>query len=230
MSIFANVAPITSVQADTIRTGKYTLDSNIYDAVIKMAFMEDSNSSRARGVKLDLAVNVDGKTRNHTETIWIAGRDGKFAKPDGSPTYGMEQFDTLTKLTVGTGVELLEVTVCKIEVKKGEALQDREVFRSLVGQKVKIGLKETRKNRQVKVNDKWVDSADESLSNNVDKFFDTEGLTLSERISGKDNGFIETWKEAFAGKLDDRYKTISGSVAGVAGAAPATGVSSGSLI
>ena len=229
MSIFANVAPITSVQADTIRTGKYTLDSNIYDAVIKMAFMEDSKSSKARGVKLEFAVNVDGKTRKHFETIWIAGRDGMFSKPDGSPTYGMEQFDTLAKLTIGTGVQTLEATVSKIEIKKGEALQDREVFRALINQKVKIGLKETRKNKQVKVNEKWVDSADESLSNNVDKFFDTEGLTLAERGAGTPAVFIETWKENFAGKVDDRFKAVSGVQAG-SPASMGAGVSSGSLI
>lgn len=234
MSIFANVAPITSVQADTIRTGKFTLDSNVYPAVIKMAFMEDSKSSQARGVKFEFAINVEGKTRKHYETIWIAGKDGKFTKPDGKPTFGMEQLDNIAKLTLGTGVQDLETTTLQIEVKKGEALQPREVFRALCGQKVMIGLKEINKNKQAKVNqggkEVWVDVNEARLENSVDKYFNADGKTLAEIAAGTPAVFIETWKENFAGKLDDRFKPVAGAPMGAPAGVQGAGVASGSLI
>lgn len=235
MALFANAQAITTTDADVIRSNKFTLDAGVYQAVIKMAYKDSSASSAAECVKLDLAVVVDGKVRNYSEAIWVVGRDGSVFKQDAKtgkmvPTYGFKQLDVLSKLTLGKGAEQLSAETLKVEIKKGEAPQDREVIRELIGAKLMVGILEKRGNKQVKsATGAWVNGPEERLENNIDKFFDEDGKTIVEKENNSAPVFIDTWKAEFSGKLIDQFKPVAGNAVGGV-PANAGKVSGGSLI
>lgn len=87
-----------------------------------------------------------------------------------------------------------------------------------------VAIQKVRKNKNAKVDGKYVATNEEQFSNEIEKFFNEDGLTATEFAAKTPitNKFLDQWTAKYAGKLKDQYKAVANApVAGVPGR-PAT--------
>ena len=208
-------ASINAVEEDS--TGpSYIIDSGVYDAVIDMAYIMKSQSSKALGLNLKL------KTREGTmitERIWFTNKNGQtYYTREGQNIAlpGFAQLNALSNLVAGKNfldladqVQEKQVMIYNRDQGK-EVATPSEVVVPLIGRKVKIGV--IRAYEDIgDANNGYAPSGYSREVNSVDKFFDAEkGRTHGELVESKDAAFIEKWKAKNAGITRDRTENKIG--------------------
>ena len=200
---------------DPIATG-------VYPMVIKLAYFTES---RGGATALNLVFkNADGTGPEVKQTMYVTSGTAKGKKnyyidkktgakhtlPD------MAKADGLHKLLADA--PLADVDVEKKIIKlwnfdeKGEVNTEVNMAMSLLDKSLLVGIVKKRQNKRVQ-NDAgdWVDGPEPMELNEIDKFFDTEGRTLTERDAGEDAVFIKDWKERFpTTHVHDTFKELPG--------------------
>ena len=219
MSLLSNVKSDASVSSavEEDSTGPvYVVDSGVYDCVIDMAYVMQSQSSKALGINLKL------KTREGTmitERIWFTNKSGQtFYTRDGQnvPLPGFAQMNSLCNLVVGKNfldlqddIETKQVMIYNREERK-EVGTDSEVVVPLVGRKIKAGI--LREYQDVgDANNNWKPTGYSRDVNTVDKFFDFDSSqTQGEKIENKPASYIEKWIARNEGVTRDKTENKVG--------------------
>lgn len=226
MSLFAAIQN-SNVQTkeEDVLGGSRTVPSNVYPAGIKLAYL-DKSAKGAICVVFDFALMVNGKERNHKETIYISNAAGSFTYKDkktgeDKPMPGFVTVDSICKAV--TGKSITQMTTEKKLVKiydytqKAEVPQEKEVLMDLVRGKLELGIQELTVDKTVKSDTGEYVPTDETRDiNELSKVFTEDGLTLVEKDAGKtETKFKEAWIAQYADKKINKAKgAASGAKAG----------------
>ena len=228
MSLFASIqnANIQTKEEDVLG-GSRTVPSNVYPAGIKLAYL-DAAASGAICVVFDFAMLVNGKERNHKETIYISNKNKEFTYKDkqsgeNKPLPGFVTVDSICKAVTGKSITELSTEKKTIKVydydQKAEVPQEKEVLMDLIRGKLELGIIETIVDKNVKTDNGYVPSGETREQNELSKVFNEDGLTQLEKESGATEAkFKAAWVEQYAGKKINKSK-------GAAAGAKAGGVS-----
>ena len=226
MSLFAAIQN-SNVQTkeEDVLGGSRTVPSNVYPAGIKLAYL-DKSAKGAICVVFDFALMVNGKERNHKETIYISNAAGSFTYKDkktgeDKPMPGFVTVDSICKAI--TGKSITQMTTEKKLVKiydytqKAEVPQEKEVLMDLVRGKLELGIQELTVDKTVKTDTgEYVTTGETRDINELSKVFTEDGLTLVEKDAGKtETKFKEAWIAQYADKKINKAKgAASGAKAG----------------
>lgn len=226
MSLFAAIQN-SNVQTkeEDVLGGSRTVPSNVYPAGIKLAYL-DKSAKGAICVVFDFALMVNGKERNHKETIYISNAAGSFTYKDkktgeDKPMPGFVTVDSICKAV--TGKSITQMTTEKKLVKiydytqKAEVPQEKEVLMDLVRGKLELGIQELTVDKTVKSDTgEYVPTGETRDINELSKVFTEDGLTLVEKDAGKtETKFKEAWIAQYADKKINKAKgATSGAKAG----------------
>lgn len=224
------------VQGDRLGGGG-VVDTNYYDAVIKVAYAGKASSSNAQSITYVL--DLDG--REMRETQWITNRNGDnfYLSKDGKNTKhllpGAEIIDELCLVT--TGLPLSEqdfeekiVNIYDFDAKK-EVPTAVMVPIAIIGKDVGAAIVRQTVDKQKKEGNTYVNTGETRDENVVEKFFHAEsGRTVTEIREGIEAPVHKPkWIEKHAGKTRNRAKGAEGKTgapgskpAGAPGAAPKT--------
>ena len=228
MSLFASIqnANIQTKEEDVLG-GSRTVPSNVYPAGIKLAYL-DAAASGAICVVFDFAMLVNGKERNHKETIYISNKNKEFTYKDkqsgeDKPLPGFVTVDSICKAVTGKSITELSTEKKMVKVydydQKAEVPQEKEVLMDLIRGKLELGIIETIVDKNVKTDNGYVPSGETREQNELSKVFNEDGLTQLEKESGATEAkFKAAWVEQYAGKKINKSK-------GAATGAKAGGVS-----
>ena len=241
MSLFASIqnANIQTKEEDVLG-GSRTVPSNVYPAAIKLAYLDSSKNSKAICAVFDFALLVNGKERNHKETIYISDGKGCFTYKDkqsgeDKPMPGFVTVDSICKAVTGKSITQLSTEKKTIKVydfdQKAEVPQEKEVLMDLLRGKLELGILEVTVDKTAKnesydpsqpkqgTNLPYLPTGETRDQNELSKAFNEDGLTQLEKESGATEAkFKAAWVEQYAGKKINKSK-------GAATGAKAGGVS-----
>lgn len=188
--------------------GNILLDTGIYNATVKLAYISKAQNSDATAVNVHL--DIDGREYRFRE--WVTNRnnentytDPKTKKPVLLPGYQM--IDDLCLLT--TGYELSDQDAEDKVVKlwdyesNGEVPQNVPVLVDLLNQPITAAIVRQIVDKNTKQDDgTYAPSGETREENVVEKYFHTDSLRTTTEIRAElDEGiFIEKWAELNSGK------------------------------
>ena len=200
-----NSSAANQIEADRAANTSYgVLPSDIYDGVVKYAYMDKSQGGTPC-VKVVLEVN--GKIIE--ETHYIAYKDtGKPYKTVNGKTItfpGMQVFNSLgyvTKGIMGTELKMEEKVIKKYNWQtKSEVPTKVSCFSELINAKLKVGIKELLKHKVQKMPDgSYVPTTEIKSVNVVDKYYSVDGKTAQEIAGNAPAEYGPNWVNAYKGK------------------------------
>lgn len=225
MSLFGNMTHEgMDVEAEDRLGGFQLFDSDIYNTTVKMAYSVTAPSgARAIFFEFDLG---EGKT--YRETVFFTSRSGvNFYLTENkkkAPLPGFTLVDDICMFTTDSplATQNTEEKVVKVydsEAKK-ELPKSVPVLVDLLGKPVSIAILRSLENKNEKVGNEYVPTAETRETNNIDKAFHTDTkLTMVEAKANKTVGeFWDKWLEKNKGEVRDRRKHKGGP-----GSAPGAG-------
>ena len=217
MSLFASIqnANIQTKEEDVLG-GSRTVPSNVYPAGIKLAYL-DAAASGAICVVFDFAMLVNGKERNHKETIYISNKNKEFTYKDkqsgeDKPLPGFVTVDSICKAVTGKSITELSTEKKMVKVydydQKAEVPQEKEVLMDLVRGKLELGIQELTVDKTVKSDTgEYVPTGETRDINELSKVFTEDGLTLVEKEAGTTEAkFKAAWIKQYADKKINKAK------------------------
>ena len=217
MSLFKKFAAPTDVKLeevkDSVGGGFSVLDTDIYKAKIKMAFL-DVWGYGANYVALTLALE-NGK--EYSENITITNKKGDtFYEKNGKnyPLPGFVTIDDLCLVTLGVGLsemdehtEEKQVAVYDRDAGK-EIPKVKQVLTGLLGKDVAVAIQKSIETKMDKDGEgKYtIPTADTRESNSIEKIFEPESMmtTVEARAEKTEGEFHKVWLEKNQGKTRDK--------------------------
>lgn len=213
MSIFSNL-DTNNVQQDKDSLGGYQpLDSDIYTAKVKAAYVTTSRSGAAA---VNLVADING--REYREQLWITNKEGKpyyVSKHNGEKVFlpGYTIINDLCMCTVGKELKEVDAEPRTFKIYDYEAKQEvpKEVptILELLGQEVDLGILREIVDKNVK-NDSgaYVPNGETRDVNVINKVFHTAThKTVNEAREGKTEAeFYEKWLKQNKGVVRNRAK------------------------
>jgi hypothetical protein len=216
---------VVEQEQDRIGSGKYTLDTGIYDMVIKLAYLSQSKGG-ATAVNFTFETK-DGKSLRQTiyitnkkgETFYIGKSGNNAGKKVALPGY--LEVNSICQASVGKSLEEVYKSVAKKKIKirdfsqKIDVLTEVDMLMDLVAPSAKIilGIQECKVNKQVQNSQGiWIDGPEEQVINEIHKVYHPGRLTAKEvetKVSTPE--YATAWLEKYEGQLIDRYKPVAGS-------------------
>lgn len=204
-------------ETESVGGGRILLDSAIYPAKIKQAYM-DAYDSGARFASITL--DIDGK--DYEERLLLTNGKGEsfWTDNDGAP----QQYSGLTRLEElvfaagfpniqAAGVAPGTIRAWDKDAKAFVLRQHATVMGNLHGKEVLVALIKVNQNKQKKnPNSGKYDKLNENEEvNQIDKFSNLQGQTLLEAAKNVNPPqFMAAWKEKWSGKVKDIYKQQKG--------------------
>lgn len=230
MKMFGNIKTDGAQEAGDRIGGGGVFDSAVYDAIVKLAYAGQSQSSKAEFVEVHL--DIDG--REFKERFYVTNRDGEpfyTDKKDGSKVYlpGFELVNDLCIITTnkalsGQDGEEKMVKLYDFDQKKDLPTQV-PVLTELLGKPVKVALLRQIVDKQKKDGNGVYQNTGETREENVaHKFLHPElNVTVPEARQGLDAEFINKWTDRNAGKVFNRAKGVEGNAGAPGRPAPSGG-------
>jgi len=238
----------TTVETQSIERvgGGFAWESGVYDATIKMLYLDQSKGG-AISFNVLLA-NSSGKELK--ESMWIKSGDAKGNKTyytKHKKDYPLPGYSVANSMCIAaTGDSLAKcmesaekktVNIYNAELKK-EAPAERPVIMALINKVVKVAVHQISEDKQ-KMNDagNYVPTGETRTVNECKFFGNSEGKTTEEILEGKEANMFTKWAEKNTGTVIDKTtKKAAGtaSAADIMGSsattdAPAAVASGGSL-
>ncbi len=214
MGIFENLTNDSfEEQRDTL--GKFSvLESDVYDAVIKVAFAQTA-ASGAVGVTVIAKVDND----EYRETIYITNRNKenfyytKGNPPKKMPLMGFTTINDICQITCGKSLSQMETENKMIMLYNADLQKEVPtavpVLMELVGKPIKLGILKELKYKVQNTDAGYVETDDVRESNVINKVFDPEtGRTVYEINHDLKEAplFIDKWLEKNRGIVIDLTK------------------------
>ena len=216
MGFFDNVQVDHNVAVDEDRLGGYQpIASGIYKGKIEMAHGVKAQSG-AQGLRVVFNLTVDGKPRALEQTFWITTREGKTFTIGSDGTRrnlgGYNQAQALASLLCNNDLFKLETQDRPVKV-RNDTPDMVPVFVGMLNKEVAIAVLEVEENaRKKQPNGNYEPVNERRKTNEIDKIFDAQGFTSTERKANAGNPeFATKWKERWAGKTKDNFKEVAGS-------------------
>ena len=216
-NVFGNLETEGLEKTKDVLGGFRVLETDVYEMDIKLAYIGQSASSKARSVTVHLA---DSSGVEYRETIWVTNKEDKNYKLDDKgkkiPQVGYVTIDELCLLSTGKGLVDQEIEEKIVPLYDFDAQKEVPkavmVITSILGKKVKVGIEKVKEFKQVKdSNGNYVDSKDTKESNQIQKIFHAEtGKTVNEFREEKEPVFMEAWTKKNQGQVRDKTKGKAG--------------------
>lgn len=214
MSLFKNMTYQDDIKdvTDSVGGGYQLLESGVYDATIKHAYV---NKAKSGAIALSVAFDIDGQI--HNEDFYFQSKKGVnyYVNKNGDKHY-LPSFILADDLSLFTAqIPLAEqdtqnkvIELYNFEARKKVPTEVAMVM-SMLDKPIKIGLLKQISFKQTEQNGKWVDTEEIKEKNIVDVIFSpTDGRTVREVRAKKDNAeFINTWQEKWKGVNQDKTKS-----------------------
>jgi len=219
MGLFDTLTTEGLEESKDVAGGAYqALPSDIYSAVIKLAYAGKSRSSDARSVTFHADINGT----EYRETVWITSGKGVnyyVSKEDGKTRIPLPGFSTIEELCLLATQEPLSAQTTEEKVVKLYNFEERkevptpvQVLTSLIGKEVNLGiLREIVDKTARDDSGNYVPTGETRTQNVTSKVFHPESnKTVNEyRHEVKDPEFYETWIAQNQGKDRNRAKGAS---------------------
>ena len=204
-------------ETESVGGGRVLFDSAIYPAKIKQAFL-DAYDSGARFVNITL--DIGGK--DYEERLLLTNGKGEsfWNDNDGNAQQysGLTRFEELAFACGFPNVQATAPTAGMIRAwdKDAKAFvlrQHATVLTTLKDKQVAVAIIKINQNKQKKnaVSGKYDKLNEAEEINQIDKFANLQGQTQLEAAKNVNPPqFMEAWKEKWAGKVKDTYKTQKG--------------------
>lgn len=180
--------------------GKQFLPSDVYEATVKLAYLEPIGQEKSK--KMCVILDVNGQTVQADEIVLNKTGTNKTNKDPNKLLPGFLKINSLCVCALGK--ELKDISFeekdIKIKVKGVEEVAKRLVPVELVGKLVGVGIQKAICSRQQKQGGQYVATDRTYETNLADKYFNKEGKTHSEIREGKEAGYMATWLEKNKGK------------------------------
>lgn len=236
MNMFADLKNNDVQDEEKDSLGRQPLESGIYDASIKVAYVVTSADTGAVGITV---VFVLANGNEHRETFWVKSGKAKGGKNYYVNAKGEKKFlpgfllvDGLCSLASGKDLTNQDIQEKTLNVYNPDAKKEVPtkvpVLMSLLNTKVKLGVLKCIENKQVKDSTgKYVPTAETRTTAEVDKVFSSDGMTIVEKKAGAEKpAFIEAWKTKWEGQEKDKCTFTGGSV----GVSPVIGQTAGGFM
>lgn len=188
------------------------LESDVYDATIKMAF-----AGQSKGGAHSVTFHLDVNGREHRETIYVTNRNGENWYPNKKdpskkmPLPGFTMANNIALLATGfdLGNQAVEERVIKLWDRdaNGEVNTKVNAFIDLIGKPVKVAIMKQIVDKNVDDGQgKYVPSGETREESVIDAVFHAEtGRTVNEVKAGLANGeFAQKWLDKNKGQVKDR--------------------------
>ena len=219
MGLFDNLTTEGLEESKDVAGGGYqALASDIYSAVIKLAYAGKSRSSDARSVTFHADINGN----EYRETIWITSGKGVnyyVSKEDGKTRIPLPGFSTIEELCLLATQEPLSAQTTEEKVVKLYNFEERKevptpvpVLTSLIGKEVNLGiLREIVDKTARDDSGNYVPTGETRTQNVTSKVFHPEtNKTVNEyRHDVEEPEFYTTWIAQNQGKDRNRAKGAS---------------------
>jgi hypothetical protein len=205
------------VEKDVIGGGAYgVLSTDIYDLTIKLAYLGQSNASKASFIEVHFETQ-DGK--QIIERQYFTNKDGNnyYTNKDKVDVKlpGYSLLNSLSMLLIEKELNSNRTEEKQIKKydydSKTDIIVPAEVLVDWLGKKVRGAITKTIEPKKTQKNGKWVESTDVKEKNEIVKYFHaTKGVTLAEAKEGKEATFADKWLDKNKGKVFDKMnkKTV----------------------
>lgn len=187
------------------------LDSDIYIATIKTAYLGESSGGAAY---VTLVCDISGQ--EYRETLYISNKNKEVfyytSNNKKAPLPGYALFKNICIVCTGKEPNKMSVEEKIIKVYNFETSQDElksvPVVTELTGKEVALGiLKELVNKRQKNSKGDYVEIADYNETNRISAVFHpVQKKTVNEATDNKEAAFWDEWLKANQGKVKDRRK------------------------
>lgn len=210
MSFLSKLQYNEEIQQEKDTLGGFSLfESNIYEAVIKYAYLSETINGAGM---LNFEFDIDGKTYN--EALCVVGKNGSnIWKKDGKSGY-LPSFltaDAISLFASNKSLSELKETTKEIELydkEAGKKLPTKvPMLMDLVGKTVKLGIIKEKVFKQEKnANGNYVDTAETRETNKIDKVFSAkDNRTVPEvRAEMSEAGFYKDWLSKYENQIVDK--------------------------
>lgn len=180
--------------------GNFTKDTGLYPMTVDMAYMGESAGGAAN---VTVRLKEVGGNYEHRETVYVTSREGSTTyidKRTGRPRLlpGADTINQLCLITTGKKLPAQDAEMKMVKIynfqERKELPTEVEVLTDLIGQEVLVALVKRRENKNQKVGDKYVPTAEERVFNEVNKFLYPDGHTVAEKLAEEeDTLFKDRW-------------------------------------
>lgn len=186
---------------------KRTLDTDLYEGTIKMAFVGQS-AGGAANVTVELKLD-NGKT--YKETMYVTNREGSNTYTKDDKEFYLPGFLVANQLALfSTEKDLFELeseletrTVKLYDFQAGrEVATDVQAIIPMLDQRVLVAIEEYEDEKKKKQGNEYVSTGEVVLRNQIQKVFlpDTK-QTFAEATEDKEASYVETWLADNKGKV-----------------------------
>lgn len=202
------------------KVGMFTArPSGVYDAVIELAYINDSSKSDAQAINLQCKLTDGSKFYTN---LWFSGADGNVFSTNEA---GVKKFkqgyllaDALVNFATEGECDLFSAETEPTKIKQKRDGKDVNVeVQSLIDLEdlpVKLGLIQTEKYKQNFVDGEYIDTDEIITISELAQVFDEEGFTLNELDSeAKKPAFIVEWESTWKGisrKVKAKKEAVKG--------------------
>ena len=196
---------------DTFEAGKTSsvLDTGIYQGVVKYIYF----TKTARGGDCANAViDINGLT--HTFPMYITYADTKTPtkKVNGKTSVipGYVQLNSLYYCACGKTVDQASQEQKSIMIYDWKSRKEVptlvDCITDVMGKPIVVGIKKVNKHKQAKVNGVYTPTTDTYFTNEVDRYYTVDGYLASEKASGNDPTYIESFKAKAGTVFEEKLK------------------------
>lgn len=210
MSFLSNLQYNEEIQQEKDTLGGFSLfESNIYEAIIKYAYLSQS-ASGAGAVNFEF--DIDGK--NYTETLYVTNSQGSNIWNKNGKSGYLPSFLTADAISLFTNNKSLfeqKETTKEIEIydkEAGKKLPTKvPMLMDLIGKTVKLGIIKEKTFKQEKTsNGTYVDTPETRETNKIDKVFSAkDNRTVPEVRAGVEEAeFYKDWLAKYENQIVDK--------------------------
>lgn len=210
-NLLASINDTDVERAEDTTGGFHRLDSDIYQAVVKTAFVGESTGG---AMYVTLVFDISGS--EYRETLYISNRNKEVFYRDSNnkkrPIPGYALFKNICIICTNKEPNKLSAEEKVIKVWDYETSSDQlksvPVITELTGKEVALGiLKELVNKRKKNNHGDYVEVAEYNEVNRIAAVFHpVKHLTVNEALDGKPAKFWDAWLTANQGKTKDRRK------------------------
>lgn len=233
---------VEGADEDFIPGGNFTLDTGAYQMTVKLAYLGESQGG---AMNVTVWLEEDGGNRQHRETFYVTsgkakGQKNTFTDRAGTKRLlpGMEAMNQLANITTGMPLaahkpEAKIVKLYDFDERK-ELPKEVPVITAMLNKPVLVLITKCRENKRQNVGGEWVDTNQERVFNEAQKFLHPSGHSVAEKNA---NSETTDHRDRWLGKFGpdyvrDKFKAVApgaGVEAASASAAAATSAEVNSL-
>lgn len=219
---------VEGADEDFIPGGNFTLDTGAYPMTVKLAYLGESQGG---AMNVTLWLEEVGGNRQHRETFYVTsgkakGQKNTFVDRSGTKRLlpGMEAMNQLATITTGAplATQKTEAKIVKLYDfdERKELPKEVPVITAMLGKPVLVLITKKRENKRQNVGGEWVNTDQERVFNEAQKFLHPSGHSVAEKNAGSETtDHRDNWVSKFGPDyVNDKFKAV----------APGTGVEAAS--